>query len=869
MPVNFVNPYSGEPEQTCSVSFGAQTQLADAVGKPLTEAEFGKGKLLGEWGVIKAKLAKKEIPDGTKVLSYENEALGSRGFLFIKNGELWKTTYHPKLGRNVSPTKAKQGELFINSGIYKVSIPQAVAPANQQKPEAVDVTPDYITKIALADVKKFKDGQVFAVKATGEFVRWNAKDSGFFEHVVTDPSGYGNVVQKEFVFFNDEVKSGQGWLVPDGSSTTPSATAKKVAPPPTNLTAPIASPTPAPPVQSGSTSPGSMSHEDVAAMFVKIKDDLAKEKGLNIKGANAALDEEVYKAIGGATGYTPVEVKAKIDAYKAAGNKLSALKKKVLAGTYKVPEGKAVPAKQSAPNSPLAKPTTKAKAPDPKPHGVPTVATPKLTEAIKVEVKQAVEAKPAKVYSDEDVASAYIIAKDAIVANNTKGWTLYTKNDEFDLEIAVQVGLKTGLNPAQQKAAIASYLASGKKLSTLKKQLAKQGAFTPQADSLKKSGTAKTAAEKKAEVDAKADAGYTPTPTITTPAKPATKANPSGSPAVDTAKPPPKAAEKDYLGSGDPSWMMDHNKSSIFTSFKLDQGNKAWLSGSAIDNYEAILNTYEKFKDFAWVDKSFSLLQVLRVVDEEGAKKAGVANGHLFEKKIVEWLTTPAGTQAIKDLEQKKAKEAVAKAAKEAKTKAEAEAAKKLMANQPPLPADSASFQEMTPTKALRFQERMLAAKPFGSGEKTGLRHYTGDAYIEMNSYLRGQSTSIGTTSKRAIDQSSRGMRPSPEPMLLRRGTGFIQFGSDVNANTIWGITGKTFEDKGFLSTSAAGKAAFGGQVAMEIEAPAGTPGMWVDNFSKHPGENEWLLDKGTKMKVLNVRKEGNTFVVRLRVVND
>ena len=983
MSMNFVNPYSGKEEETCSVSFAAQQQMgAHTTGSAQTEAEYNQSKMLGEWGVIKAKLVAQEFPEGTKLITYENTTNGKRGFFYTKKGNLWQRSY----GSDGKPYDAISTpgapELFIKSKYFKTSIPQSAASkadanlgiaakvaADEKKYEQdYAISPEYAAaskKYGPGDVKLLKNGQpvVWAnlddfglltpgkdfvlhgaikkaytsdgthvtVKAThlthkvknsvqlvhddgsfagqqhGSTAKWwielipddngktaltpepkvvakstpepkfigaaKLKDLQDSNHEVDEviavkgdeqivffqtPSGAGKFVHQKKAAGSEElvtvgvnsniekfVKPDDGWQEPDSKTT--------YKPLPKDETKPLAAPTPSSAVNAGSDSVGSMSHEDVAAMFVKIKDDLAKEQGLNIKGANPELDQVVYKAIGEKTGYTSAEVKAKIDAYKADGNKLSALKKKVMSGSKKVPEGKAQPTK-ATPAAPLnTDHHTNKPAQDVQPNGVPTTATPKLADEVKAAVQQEVQAAPAKHYSDEDVAAAYIISKDAIVANNNKGWTLYTKNDEFDASIAFSVQGKTGLTPLQQKQAIANYLGSGKKLSSLKKQLAKQGAFQPKADTLKKTGAAKSQEDKAKEVNDKSDAGYTPTPEVA-----------KGTVPTDTGKPAPERVKREANESGDISQFSDAKKLEIFNSFKF-QGAATYLTSPSSSNYDAFFKVQTQRLA---LKENYTLLQLVRIVDEQGAKKAGVENGHLFEKKVTTWLTTPEGTRHVKNKEQEKAK-----LLEQAKKKAEAEKlAKELEGNQPPLPADSALFQEMTPRKALGFQEQMLAAKPFGPGEKTGLRHYTGGAYVAMNGYLRGLNRNISDTDKRHIEPAIRGFRPGPEPMLLRRGTGARQFESlgvrNGDTSLLWGLTGKTFEDKGFLSTSAAGRAAFGGEVALEIEAPAGTPMMWVDNFSKHPGENEMLLRPGLKYKILNVRKEGSTFVVRMRIVD-
>ncbi len=846
MPAIVLNPYNGDEEETCSVSFQAQQEFlgGPGVSNQQTEAEFNKSKLLGEWGVIAAKLGKGEIASGTKVLTY-SQANGKRGYAYVKGSKLHYKFYDAKGDLEDDEQDDKSfGEILIKSKTWKAAIPQAVS--SKPKPEPVKVfygDPGFTSSAKASH----KPGQVIAV-GVEQYIKMG--DQGKYELWQAADGGYVKSAQSSLLssLMDDE----EAWFKPDKKDATPNATPATTSSPPSS--AQVAAPTATAAVDAGSESVGSMSHEDVAAMFVKIKDDLAKEQGLNIKGANPELDAVVYKAIGGKTGYTPAEVKGKIDAYKAQGNKLSALKKKVLAGTKKVPEGKPQPT-HASPAAPLnTGHSTNKPVQDPKPNDVPTVATPNLANEIKEEVKQEAAANPAKVYSDEDVAAAYIIAKDKIVAASNGKWTLYTKSDELDLEIAIAVGLKTKLNPTQQKQAIANYLGSGKKLSTLKKQLAKQGAFQPQADTLKKSKAEQTQEEKEKEVEAKADEGYTPTPT------PAT-----GTPPTETGKPTPERVKREAVEAGDISAIPDSLKKLYFEKFKQKTGT--YLStpeGTLYDNFLQLQVEMQQFDH----SKNITMLQLLRVVDEYGAKKAGVENGKLFEKKVATWLTTKFGKFHLEQAEAKKAK-----LLEDSKKKAEAaKLAKELEANQPPLPADSAQFQEMSPTKALGIQKVMLGKKPFGPGEKEGLRHYTGGAYHAMNGYLRGINTHIDPSDKRHIAPAIRGFRPSPEPMLLRRGTGANQFVTlgvgRGETHLLWGITGKTFEDKGFLSTSAAGRAAFGGEVALEIEAPIGTPAMWVDNFSKHPGENEMLLAPGLKYKILNVRKEGSTFVMRLRIVD-
>lgn len=842
MPISIPNPYSGKDDETCSVSFAAQQSFVGSdTGNEQTEAEYYKSKMLGEWGVLTAKLQKGQIPDGTKILTFSDAATGSRGYLFVKGGKVFEKSFTSSGTLTSSPggsnSSMANGLYIIDKEKYNAAIPQAVSSTGE--PEPTTVGPKPLTKQDMIDAKTTstvtstvaitQDGGYKVVhNSFSGFSLLKKNDTGHYTYMETTPSG--NIIYAHMQ------GTGKPFYKPTAEGKPPTISVK--ADPPASM---LAAPTPTPPVNPGSASVGSMSDEDVSAMFVSIKDTLAKEKGLNIKGANPELDKEVYDAIAAKTGYTGAEVKAKIDAYKAAGNKLSALKKKVLSGSKKVP--------------------------DPKPHDVPTKATATIVNDVVKDITDKVEKpKPSaptatppaalKLYTDEDIAAQYIIAKDAIVAASNGKWTLYTKSDEMDAAIYQAVQDKTGYTTVATKQALANYLGSGKKLSVLKKQLAKQGAFTPQADTLKKSGAAATQAEKDKEANEKADAGYTPTPT------PAS----AGSPPVATGKPAPKRVEREARESGDISGIPDTVKKLYYDKFK-GFGYGSYLSSSEPSIYDAFIKLQAQMQVFGH-SKNVTLLQLIRVIDEEGAKKFKVDNGKLFEKKVVSWLTSPAGTKHVKDKEEEKIK-----LAEQAKKLAEAEKlAKELEANQPPLPPDSPQFQPWSLDKAKLVSQTWLDAKPWTDRERRDLKYYTGSAYTSMNGYLRGIRADIDDRSKNAIVGARSGMRPTTEPILVARGTGLDQFKelglSRGQGAFVWGLTGKTFTDKGFVSTSAGGRAAFGGEARLEIECPVGTPMAYVAPISNFPSENEMLLQAGMQYKVLNVRKEGSTYVIRMRVVN-
>lgn len=1247
MTITVDNPYTGEAAETCSVSFAAQQSMAETgISGQQTEAQFNKSQLLGEWGVVKGKAASGQIPAGTKLFRATTPTGMSHVVTWNGNSFGWRTYGSGgNLTNEVKGKTAKQiHKLFFAEGALVYGWRYTMIGQRQPKPEPTVPMAWAAIKKAAADgslhpgthLIRFDDnvgnikGYTLYYKGGGEY--------GYITHYVTGPD-----IDNPHISY-DEEKVQSYFINPHSTFDGEKVLWKGKG----DDKPPAAAPTPSPAVSPGSTSAGSMTDEDVASLFVLTKDKLATEKGLNIKGANPALDQEVYAAIGKATGYTPAEAKAKVDSYKANGNKLSALKKKVLkkgpaneiptvvvpAGVQKVtsvaqanklleevvgnddrakfmrnalkgPEefglansktfitrddqGKLTGAmtmvhhpddeglepyylidylgatKGSGAGTDLvrqavkqahdegvnvyAEPTPDSEGfwlhigfkYDPADEGVdfvgvstdkqkdwldgkadtvPTEATQAVADKVAEEVVAAVEDKP-KLYSDADVAAQYIIAKDAIVAASNGKWTLYTKSDELDLEIAIQVGLKTGLNPTQQKQAVANYLSTGKKLSQLKKSLVKDGKLTPQADTLKKTKAAKSAEANLADIAQKADEGFlgdTPEETPSAPfqfsPKPddltftgqtlgthaaqvwkgadgakwlfkpqeaflteldvaaATLAKKLGHPTADVYKmtlngkqgsiqrmfdggqafpslvtvnnatdhftpvktlalqkeqaldwllsqhdshyknfvldehgnmigidkgqsfkffgndqlsatyhpnpqeqpplynvmwkafkegkavpinnpydtgeladfiveieglpdkefkdifrpyaeaakakgilapgtsyandvegfleklverkyalgqsfdklyqdnkpgisaqtaPPPldlpsmptvadvtaASADQDNLGAGRINHVSETHQSQFYTLFKGQLTGK-YLKDSPQSVYQNILVTIDKAKNAHSGTPLANLtpLQALRIIDAHGAVKFNATNDKLFEKKVVEWLGTPEGkTSAL-------AAHAAAQAAKEAVEKAEA-----LRANQPPLPDDSALFRVIQVQEAFSLQGQWHANNPWTHNQQDYLRYYTSNSgYTEMNGALRGKRSMTPSIRER-VGHADDGMRPSTEPILLHRGTGFDQFPPGIDRDTVWSLPGRKLDDQGFMSTSVGGRAAFSSKpVIMEIECPMGTPMAFVKGISHYPNESEILLKSGTNYRVLRVEEHGHQIIVRCRV---
>lgn len=646
----------------------------------------------------------------------------------------------------------------------------------------------------------------------------------------------------------------------------------------------------APVVSSVSKSIGHMSDEDIATMFVKTKDEVATAKGINIKGANPQLDQFVYDAIGSETGYTAAEVKGKIDAYKATGKKLSALKKKVVpkkapkmepvvleeldytaqkyydawkkeidegeltigelqniynsseSKVYKTASKKLLDDIKAKPVDDLAAKVAKKKADLKKmedsegfidslqliaenPGGafpeVSQLAAKELLnelkskiplqageDVVKAAVKDVMDATPT--YLDEDVAKAYIKAKDQVVSNDHNPWTLYTQNvKEMDEQIFKLMDQAYGINlsPNDIKKQVAKYLSEGNKLSVLKKKMAKTGEYEPKAPTLKKKKGDPTGSGKTSKTQAQKDIA--------------------------------DAADAGYLDDAS-DFVMDANlEQSVY--MQLQGSLYAGLDGAAVyERFEQLLNQVSSLSAWDQGKKKPNILQLVRAYDKLKAKQLGIPNGNFYEKKLVEYAASPTGKAKIQAAKQ----------------------AKQLEENLPPLPADSSSFLHLSSREASEMQANQRKWTP---DERNGLREYTGAAYRDMNTALR-RGVAKTNAYWREIQAAQKAMQAVPQQFLVTRGCDFAQFGLGSYEQALQ-LIGKTVQDKGFLSTSVGQYPAFSGSVRLQIEIPQGTHGSYVDDISMHRGEEEFLVAAGTKYQVLRVTKNGYQTEIRLRAI--
>lgn len=127
--------------------------------------------------------------------------------------------------------------------------------------------------------------------------------------------------------------------------------------------------------------------------------------------------------------------------------------------------------------------------------------------------------------------------------------------------------------------------------------------------------------------------------------------------------------------------------------------------------------------------------------------------------------------------------------------------------------------------------------------EKSAWRSYTGSGYAAINRRLRTGDGKITPT----MEALSRTMEKTTEEFVVRRGGSYP-------AGTF--TEGALWRDKGFMSTAIRG-GGFGGNTKLVITVSKGTKGHYIGTKSSHQHENEYLLDKGTRFRV--VRIDGHT----------
>lgn len=154
--------------------------------------------------------------------------------------------------------------------------------------------------------------------------------------------------------------------------------------------------------------------------------------------------------------------------------------------------------------------------------------------------------------------------------------------------------------------------------------------------------------------------------------------------------------------------------------------------------------------------------------------------------------------------------------------------------------------------------------------EIEALRTYSGIAYRAINMALR-RGTDAGQYAQTILDLDSVFQKCTlNEDVLLQRGVDGVALGQlwSMVTRDPKSVIGAVVEDKGFMSTSINAGSRFSGECVFQIKAPKGTRAVYMAEWSKFRREYEVLLPRGTKLKIVDVKKIDGIYHFLMEVVS-
>lgn len=159
--------------------------------------------------------------------------------------------------------------------------------------------------------------------------------------------------------------------------------------------------------------------------------------------------------------------------------------------------------------------------------------------------------------------------------------------------------------------------------------------------------------------------------------------------------------------------------------------------------------------------------------------------------------------------------------------------------------------------------------------EKEILNKYTTSYYMTVNGQLRGY-TGVDSTNK--IKQITDVLNKTSlvEDTKLYRKIGVDGFSdlTNVKINNVNSFStdelrkmfvGKEYKDNAFISTSTVDRGFESGGIHMQLYAPKGTKGTYINEISEYKNiEYEMLLQRGTKFKIIDVVKDEDENIIRI-----
>jgi hypothetical protein len=195
-------------------------------------------------------------------------------------------------------------------------------------------------------------------------------------------------------------------------------------------------------------------------------------------------------------------------------------------------------------------------------------------------------------------------------------------------------------------------------------------------------------------------------------------------------------------------------------------------------------------------------------------------------------------------------------------------------------------FDWLSFADADQMHDDMQRGRPWTGAQFEALTDYAHESYVPINAYLRGQMYPGDKPAPRTLAQvdAIRGaMRPTTRDLKVQRGLYANAFEGVKTAGDLEKMVGRTFEERGFLSTTIDPKFLKSTKtkrtdpiVTLELDVPAGTSAAYLaaGQSHQHPGlgaERELLLDAGTRFVITGVEERAvdgrDQFVVLARVI--
>lgn len=160
--------------------------------------------------------------------------------------------------------------------------------------------------------------------------------------------------------------------------------------------------------------------------------------------------------------------------------------------------------------------------------------------------------------------------------------------------------------------------------------------------------------------------------------------------------------------------------------------------------------------------------------------------------------------------------------------------------------------------------------------EKRAVSTYTGSSYQSINSELRAGKSAFdieadlpNLSARTTVGRIERalGKAKAPEDIVVWRKFRSREIQARVKESGAESLTGTTFRDWGYSSTSIR-TGVWSGEIEAMIVVRKNTRGAaWVRPISQHRGEDELLIQRGTRYKVLQSRMKGSLLQLILEVV--